>query len=130
MQNSNEFNKYIIILGVIVLAFILALNFILRINKAPKIDYIPTPPTAAGSAIDKNILELDKLDLSLSQFAQDDEISKELDETLLEAGEISQTAENITKDESSLSSLDNDVNTLSNETVNDEIDQTLRDVSL
>lgn len=131
MQTSNEFNKYIIILGVIVLAFIFALNIILKTNKASKIDYIPSLPIAERAVIDKNISELDKFDSDLSQFAQDDEIFKELDETLLEVGEISQTSENMTKDEGGLSNIDNNISGLSeDEAVNDEIDQTLQSVSL
>lgn len=130
MQNSNGLSKNILILTIVLFALIAALSIMFTFNKNPVSS--PAPATKGDSAaIDKNVADLNNLDADIASFAEDDAVSTELDETLNEAGEISETAENLTKDEENLNSLGSDLGTLSgDEAIDKEIDQALQEVSL
>lgn len=130
MQNSIGLNKNILILTIVLFALIVALSVMLGLNKA----YSPAPAVVEGSitqAVDKNLLELNAFDAVLSLFAKGDAVSQELDTTLSEVGEINEPLAGLTGDESGLADLNSELNTSSSDDeINAEIDQMLKDASL
>lgn len=130
MQNSNGFNKNILILTIVLFALIAALSIMLNLGGNPAA--VSTLSLKGNIAvIDKNVAELDGFNTDLSLFIEEDVVSQELDATLSEVGEISNTTAGLTNDEENLDNLAQDLNnSLSDESTNKEVDQALQEVAL
>lgn len=124
-------NKNIIILSVVLFALVAALGVMLSFGNNSNFTAAPIVKNVTGQELDKNVAELNSLDTELTYSSQDSIVANELDTTLNEVGEISGSTASLSGDEENLSNLDSDLTNLSgDEKINQEIDQSLRDVSL
>lgn len=123
-------NKNILILIVILFVLVTALGGMLMLGKSPA-SPAPVIKGVTIEDIDKNLSELSNLDNDLALFAKDDIVLQEMDSTLAEAGEITESTASLSKEESNLDTLDSDLTNLSgDEKINQEIDKSLQDIAL